>query len=203
MPMVRDQGADDHLHRPESAPLDRQDAVGHDRRDDHADQQRHLEQQRQADRAAEELRQVGGHRRHLADSPHRQDHRRGELVAAHLGEVAPGDDPQLGRQRLEQHGDHVGQHDHPQQGVAVFRAGLDVGGEVAGVHVGDRGDHRRAGEQQRGTQPDAPATQRLADRQGRAVTHGLPARDVAHEFRPICLGCLMLPWLHSCQEAAL
>ena len=80
----------------------------------------------------------------------------GELLAAHLGKVASGDDAELGRQRLEQHGDHVGQQHHPEQGVAVSRAGLDVGGEVAGVHVGDRGDHRRTGEQQQERSPIRP-----------------------------------------------
>ena len=70
----------------------------------------------------------------------------GKRVAAHLGQIAPGDDAELGRQRLEQHGDQIGEQHHPEQPVAVFGAGLDVGGEIARVHIGDRGDDRRPGE---------------------------------------------------------
>ena len=131
-------------------PLEHQDAVGDDRGDDHAGEQRHVEQQRQADGAAEELGEIGRHRGDLADDPHRPDHRPRKMLAAQFGEVAAGDDAELGRQRLEQHRDEVGEQHHPEQPVAVFRAGLDVGGEIAGVHVGDRGDHRRAGEGQIG-----------------------------------------------------
>ena len=38
---------------------------------------------------------------------------RGEIVAAQFGQVAAGHDADLGRQRLEQHGDQIGRHHHP------------------------------------------------------------------------------------------
>ena len=89
----------------------------------------------------------------------------GNWSRRHFGEVAAGDDAELGRQRLEQHGDQVRQQRDPQQRVAVTRARLDVGGEIAGVHVGDRGDHRRPGEQQRRPRPPRrpPTTSRIAN----------------------------------------
>ena len=65
---------------------------------------------------------------------------RGKLLAAQFGEIAAGDDAELRRQRLEQHRDDVGDQDDPEQVVIVFGAGLDVGREVAGIHIGDRGD---------------------------------------------------------------
>ncbi len=71
------------------------------------------------------------------------------MIAAQFREVLAGDDAELGGKALEQHGDHVGEKHDPEQPVAVFGAGLDVGGEVAGVHIGDRGDDRRAGKGQR------------------------------------------------------
>ena len=84
------------------------------------------------------------------------------MVAAELRQVAAGDDAELGRERLEQHRDQIGQQDDPEQEVAVLGAGLDVGGEVAGVHVGDRGDHRRAGESQKGPHPPRRPASTLA-----------------------------------------
>ena len=55
-----------------------------------------------------------------------------------LGQVAAGDDPELGRQVLDQHRHQVRQHDDPQQQEAELGAALEVRGEVAGVDVGDR-----------------------------------------------------------------
>ena len=94
-----------------------------------------------------EFRQVGRHRRHLAHRPHEVNRWAWELFAAQFGQVAPSDDAQLCRQCLEQHGDQVRHHHDPQQRVAELGTRLDVGREVARVHVGDRGDHRGAGEQ--------------------------------------------------------
>ena len=123
-----------------------QQAVGHDRGHDHSGEQRHVEQQRKPDGAAEKLGEIGRHGGDLADDPHRPNDRPRKLIAAHFREVAAGDDAELGRQRLEQHRDHIGEQHHPEQAVAVLGPGLDVGGEVARIHIGDRGDHRRAGE---------------------------------------------------------
>ncbi len=91
------------------------------------------------------------------------------MVAAHFREIAAGDDAEFGRQRLEQHGDQIGEQHDPQQAVAVFRAGLDVGREIAGVHVGDRGDDRRAGKGEIGARPAVLAAQNGLRRQHRAV----------------------------------
>src|ERR1035438_3664303 len=56
----------------------------------------------------------------------------GEMIAAHFREIAASDDAEFGRQRLEQHGNQIGEQDDPQQGVAVFRASLDIGREITG-----------------------------------------------------------------------
>ena len=60
----------------------------------------------------------------------------------------PGRDAQLGRERLDQHRHQVAGDDDPQQEIAELGAALNVGGEVAGVDVRDRGDERRAEERQ-------------------------------------------------------
>ena len=80
---------------------------------------------------------------------------RGKCVAAVLGQVLPGGDAELGREGLDQHGHQVAGHDHPQQRVAELGAALDVGGEVARVHVGDAGDEGRPQERQDLPQPSA------------------------------------------------
>ncbi len=59
-----------------------------------------------------------------------------------LGEVLARGDAQFGREALEQHGHQVAGDYDPEQQVAVLRAGLDVGGVVARVHVGDAGDEQ-------------------------------------------------------------
>ena len=158
-----DQGADDEFDRAKPASFEHQDAVGQHGGDAHAGEQRDMQQQRKANGAAEEFGKVGRHRRHFADDPQRVDDGLRKMLAAHFGQIAPGHDAELGRQRLEQHGDDIGQQHDPQQRIAVFRAGLDVGGEIAGVHIGDRGDHRRPGEQQR-AEPARLAGQHVADR---------------------------------------
>ena len=156
-----DDRADDQFERPEAVAFEHQQAVGHDRGHAHAGYQRHVEQQRQADGAAEKLGEIGRHGGNLADHPHRQHHRTRKMIAAHFRKVLAGDDAELGGQALEQHGDDVGEQHDPEQAIAVFRAGLDVGGEIARVHIGDRGDDRGTDKGQRGAQAPALARQHL------------------------------------------
>ena len=81
-------------------------------------QQRHPEQQVQADRRAEELGDVGRHRHHLGLQPHAPRDRPGVVRAHVLRQVAVGDDAQLGREVLDQHRHQVRREHHPQQQVA-------------------------------------------------------------------------------------
>ena len=64
-----DQRADDDLDRAKPPSLEHQNAVRQHGGDAHSDDQRDMEQQRETDRAAEELGEVGRHRRHFADDP--------------------------------------------------------------------------------------------------------------------------------------
>jgi len=93
------------------------------------------------------------------------------MIAAHLREILAGYDAELGRKRLEQHRDQIGDQNHPEQGVAVFGAGLNVGGEIARIDIGDRGDDRRTGKRRIGP-PGAPAA-------AVAGEHRAPGRDRA------------------------
>ena len=116
---------------------------------------RHAEQQVERDRRADELGQVGRHRDELGLDPQAPGDRPREVLAAQLGQVAPGGDADLRRQVLDQHRHQVGGEQHPEQQVAELRAAGDVRGEVAGVDVGDAGDERRA--EDREGPADAPA----------------------------------------------
>ena len=53
---------------------------------------------------------------------------------------------------------------HPDQRHPVAGARLDVGREIAGIHVGDRGHHGGARQQERRPRPAPAARQHLADR---------------------------------------
>ena len=98
---------------------------------------------------------------------------------AQRGEALAGDDPDLGGQRLEQHGDQVRQRDDPKQAVAIARASLDVGREIAGVDIGDRGNHRGPDERQEPAQAAALTVQTLL-----ACSHGTAGQTAGEgDFR--------------------
>jgi hypothetical protein len=60
-PDQADERADHEFERPETRALEEQQPIGDERRDGHARDQRQMEQQREADRAAEEFGEIGGH----------------------------------------------------------------------------------------------------------------------------------------------
>ena len=104
------------------------------------------------------------------------------MGAAELREAVAGDDPQFGGERLKQHGHEVGEQNDPQQQVAELRPALDVGGEVARVHVSDRGDNRGSGERQESAQAAPPSRQRLAAGSDRPICQ---AQALAHAAETI------------------
>ncbi len=128
-------------------------------------QQRQTEQQVERDCAADHLGQVGGHRHQLRLSPVRQPPRAGHPLAQGLGQRHAGDQPELGRQVLHQGSHGVGRDDHPHQQIPELGAGTDVGGHVARIDVGDRGDERRS--QQRPAAPPGRALPRVLDQHPR------------------------------------
>ncbi len=103
-------------------------------------QQGNAEQQLEADRRTDKLGQIGRHGDDLRLHPIGPHRRPRKAIANMLGQVFPGGDAQLGGQQLDQHRHHVGPNHHPQQAVAERGAGLDVGGEVAGIDIADSGD---------------------------------------------------------------
>ena len=147
------------------------------------------------ERGAEHLGEVGRHRDHLGLEPEPEADAAREVVAADLGEVAAGGDPELRRERLDEHRHEVrGQH-RPEQEVAVLGAAGDVGGEVAGVDVGDRGDERGPEERPERAQPGAVAVDRLLRGPERRRLAGQDAAD-ADRGRPRTAACSRLD-LHA------
>jgi len=105
---------------------------------------------------------VGGYRGDFGCDPHADHERPRELFTAQFRQIAPGDDAELRRHGLEQHGDQVGDQHHPQQLIAVGRAGLDIGGEIAWVHITHRRHDRRPGERQQCADAFAASVEHVA-----------------------------------------
>ena len=74
-----------------------------------------------------------------------------------LSQVQAGSDPQLCRKGLDEHGHQIAGYDDPEQCVAKLGASLDVGGEVAGIHIGHAGDESWPQEWQQARQTAFPA----------------------------------------------
>jgi hypothetical protein len=108
------------------------------------------------------LGEIGRHRADLADDPHRPDQCPRKSLATEFGEIAPGDNPKLRRQRLEKHRNDIGDKNDPEQVIIVFGAGLDVRREVSGVHIGDRRHDCWARKRQQRAEPAPLAGQHLA-----------------------------------------
>ena len=103
------------------------------------DEQR-AEEEIEADGRAEEFGEVGGDGGDLGGDPEADGGGSREVLAAVLRQGEAGDDAQLGGEVLDEHRHGVRPEQDPEQAVAKLRAAEDVGGEVAGVDVGDRGD---------------------------------------------------------------
>ena len=105
--------------------------------DDDARHERQAEQQVEADRHADHLRQVAGDDRHFAEQPERPVRGRREVAPARLRQVDAGAEAQPHGGGLEQHRHQVREQDDREQRVAELRAGGERGRPVAGVHVAD------------------------------------------------------------------
>ena len=138
-----DEPGDQGLAATEAAFLERQHAERDDGRHEPRHEQRHVEEDREPERGADELREVGRHRDRLGLEPEEDDDRPREAVAADLGEVLSGRDPELRRERLDEHRHQVRREHDPEERVAELRAGCDVRREVAGIDVRDRRDEGR------------------------------------------------------------
>ena len=154
-------------------------------RDHRAPPERDPEQQAEPERRAEHLGEVGRHRDHLGLEPEPEGDPAREVVAADLREVAAGRDPELRRERLHDHRHQVRGEHRPEQQIAVLRAGGDVGREVAGIEVGDRGDEGGPEERPERPRPGPVAVERLlCGLEGRRLTGQHPADQIAFARPP-------------------
>jgi hypothetical protein len=163
---------DRRLERPEAEPLQPEDEECRDGGENRGRKEPDPEQKVHAERGPEELGEVGRDRDRLRLQPEPDRDAPREAVAADLGEVPAGGDPELGRERLDEHRHQVRHDDHPDERVPVPRAAGDVGREVARVDVRDRSDEGGAEERE---QPEA----------GRAAEDPLAAIDrcLAHRHK--------------------
>ena len=120
--------------------LQDQDDHGHHADDQSADHQRQVEQQLQSDSPAHDLGQIGCRGDDLGLHPVCAAGTRGQAPAEQRGQAGSGDDAEFGRLVLDDHGDQIGHHQNPHEQESVAGARGDIGGHIARVHVGDRGD---------------------------------------------------------------
>ena len=159
-----DEHRDDRFEVAHAAQLGAEDGERDQTGEQAGGEQRHAEEQVEAEGGADELRQVARHRDRLRLQPEEDAHRLRERLAADLGEVVARGDAELRAHRLDQHGHQVRDQDDPEQHVAVLGAGRDVGGEVAGVDVRDRRDEGGPQEGPQASQPSAALGQRALRR---------------------------------------
>ena len=100
-----------------------------------------------------------------ASSQSAQVRGRGNSCRIISGRLSPEAMPSFAESDLHQHRHQVGGDDDPEQQIAELGAALDIGGEVAGIHVGDGGDERRS--QKREETPHEPTPRgAFEDRRG-------------------------------------
>ena len=138
--------SDDRLDGAHAEALQGQEQEHVQARDDDRPEQRDMEQQVEGHGAAEHLGQVAGADGHLAQQPVGPAGPARIPVAATLGEILAGDHAQARGNHLQEDGHQAGQGDHPEQPVLELGAALQVRPPVAGIHVADADEHRRADE---------------------------------------------------------
>jgi len=147
--------------------LEAEDAEGDDGRDQPGGEEGDAEDQVQAEGGADELGEVGCHGHDLGLDPQHHVCGLAEGLSAQFGQALAGGDRRLRGQVLDQDGHQVGHHDHPDELVSVTGTGGEVGREVAGIDVGDRGDE--GGPQDRGAAPETALGQDVLEFAGRTA----------------------------------
>ena len=163
------QGEDDRLDLSEAEAGEPQQHEHVEPGDEHAELQRQVEQQVQGDGRADDLGEVAGDDRDLAEKPEGDRGGLPVVVAAGHREVLARREAQPGAEHLEELGNEARQQHHPEQGVAVPRAAAEVGSPVAGVHVADADEVSRSHEREEPPKPSRAlghgnAPERLGER---------------------------------------
>ncbi len=141
----RDEGQDEGFDGADAEALKPEQEQGIGGGDQHAEQERDVEQQVEPDGRAQNFGQIAGRNGDLAKAPEDQVDLSGIGFAAGLGQVAPTHNAEPGAQSLEQNGHGVGHNQDPQELVAETRAAFKVSGPVARVHVAHADQVSRAG----------------------------------------------------------
>ena len=141
-----EEGGDDLLEGGLAVALDVEQGGGHGDGDDGAGHQREVEEELEGERAADDFGDVGGDGDELGLDPVGEPGAASGAWADEGGQGLAGEPADLGGQVLDEPGHQRGADEDPQQQVLVGGSGGGVGGDVAGVDVGDGGDERRSEE---------------------------------------------------------
>ena len=148
-----DKAGNHDLEGAKSVALETEDEKCRDRGQDARCPQRDSQQEVEAQGSPEELSEVSGHGHDLRQDPEEEHERLGETDSAMLGKIPARGDSQLCRKGLDEHGDEIAGHYNPEESESELRPALDVGGEVAWIHVGHARDESRAHEGQDAAKP--------------------------------------------------
>ena len=113
-----DERAHDRFEPAETAILQQQDHQHIASRQYHAPEQRNMEQQVEGNGGTDHFGEVARRDGNFAENPESEGNGAGEVIAAGLGEVAPGDDAELEGESLQQDRHQVRDQHDAQQGVA-------------------------------------------------------------------------------------
>jgi len=108
-----------------------------------------VKQKLQANGSAQYFGKIARHDREFAKKPKNKRNRARILVAAGLRQIAAADNAQARTEGLQEQRHQVGNNEHPEQAIAKFCAAFEISCPVAGVHIADADQIRRAGEGER------------------------------------------------------
>ena len=130
--------------------MDREQEQRHHADDDTPEEERQVEEDLQCDRAADDFGEVGGDGDDLGLPPVRESASLAEAITEQTRQRLPGDESELRGQVLDENGDEVRGHEHPDEEVPVLRTGGEIGRDVARIDIRDGRDEGRAEEHCRG-----------------------------------------------------
>ncbi len=109
--MVSDERDDEGFDQAEAAALEREDDEDVECGDEHAGEKRQAEEKLQGDGRAQDFGQVAGGDGNFTDDPQEDAGASGIVIAAGLGQVAPGSDAELCGEGLQEHRHQVADED--------------------------------------------------------------------------------------------
>src|SRR5579859_827295 len=148
-----DEGDDERFEHAEAAALKEEDDENIESGENDAEKKRNVKEELERDGGAEDFGEVASGDGDFADDPKKDGGEARVSLATGLGEIAAGDDAELGGERLQEHCHEIAEKNDAEERVAELRAALKVGGPIARVHITDGDEVTGAGEGEKFAEP--------------------------------------------------